>query len=305
VRLVTRDDAGDPARVDGALEEVVGEGASVIIAGLDGPSADRALRWGEAHGIPILVLAPPLQEKAGPHGFLLGESHGRERTTLLGALAARGATNIAVITSGGDPTAAPGGADTAKPGALTIRPPILCSSEAPQPGAPRFPVVQWGREKVRGVVVDGPHECARDALREIDAHLRGSIVALTLESASTAGRAASVTVLAEATGSIPAVGPVAELSNPDVRAYIERFGASPNWWTALGRDAAALARAAIRDLPDDTVTEAGPVADRRTAVLAKLSGSVKARLWTTEADGFDRDHVIPRTLRVIEFPRTR
>src|SRR5206468_2449611 len=120
---------------------------------------------------------------------------------------------------------------------LTVRTPILCSSEAAHAGEPRFPVLQWAREGVRGIVVDGPHECARDAIREIDAHLRGSIVALTLESASTAGRSQGVTVLAEATGSIPVVGPAADLPNPDVRAYIARFGTSPNWWTALGRDA--------------------------------------------------------------------
>ena len=60
VRFVTRDDAGSAARTEASLDELTGEGAAIVIAGLDGETAERALQWGEEHGVPVITLVPPV-----------------------------------------------------------------------------------------------------------------------------------------------------------------------------------------------------------------------------------------------------
>ena len=61
VRLVTRDDAGSADRTEVSLDELAGEGASVVVAGLDVQTAARALRWGENHGVAVVALVPPAE----------------------------------------------------------------------------------------------------------------------------------------------------------------------------------------------------------------------------------------------------
>ena len=64
VRLVTRSDGGDFQRAELALEELTGEGVSVVIAGVGGASADRAKRYCEAHQVPLILLHPGSDEPA-------------------------------------------------------------------------------------------------------------------------------------------------------------------------------------------------------------------------------------------------
>ena len=59
VSLVTRDDEGNLANVELGLEELVGEGASIIIAGLDVRSAEKARAWGEREKVPVVLLSLP------------------------------------------------------------------------------------------------------------------------------------------------------------------------------------------------------------------------------------------------------
>jgi hypothetical protein len=128
-------------------------------------------------------------------------------------------------------------------------------------------------------------------------------VALTLDDGSTTARAAGVAIMAVSVGVIPVVAArAADVADPDVRAYMQQFGARPSFWTALGRDGATLARAAIRALPLDTITNPAAIAQRRSLVQFRV-GAATARLWTAEATGFAGGHAIKRKLRVADLPR--
>ena len=88
-----------------------------------------------------------------------------------------------------------------------------------------------------------------------------------------------------------------EAREEDVRAFIERFGARPTYWTALGRDAAALAGAALAPLPIDATTDPKAVTQRRAIVQAGLQAA-RVRLWTSDDKGMGADRVLPRALRL-------
>ena len=81
-----------------------------------------------------------------------------------------------------------------------------------------------------------------------------------------------------------------------------QFGARPSFWTALGRDAAALAREAIKTLPLDTISDPAAVGQRRALAQFRV-GVATAHLWTSDGDGFGGGHVIKRKLRVTDLPK--
>ena len=308
VRLVTRDDGGDPKRTHLAMEELAGEGAAVIIGGLDPDSSDRVLRWGERHSMPVIVLAPPRSEKPGALGFTLGEPIENEMSALADALAARGIAKAAVVAS---PAAQAYAAALSARVGLTFVTPVSCEVETTRAGEPRFPVASWAKDSARGWIVAGTVECARDLLREVGASRRPGVVALTLEGSATAGtpggRPPSLDILSTTAGIIPlrqtpSSSPSVELAAADVRAYMKQYAARPSWWTALGRDAGKLARSAVAALPLDTVSEPQLVAERRVLVNVQLP-RLKEHLWTTELDGFAGTHSLQRTINVVEIPR--
>lgn len=295
VHLVTRDDGGDPARTEAALEELAGEGAGVIIAALDGPTAERTLAWGEAQQLTVVVLSAPERARVVDWGFVLGQSRDEELSAIADILAARGVAKAAVV--GSAPTPILEGR-----GFPLFLPQVACDVEAQQAGEPRFPLASWAKQGARVVVVAGPVECARDVIRELGATGKPVTVALTLDDGSTTARAKGVSLLAVTAGLVPVVAArAADVVEPDVRAYMTQFGARPSWWTALGRDAGALARAALVVLPLDTIADPAVIAQRRALVQFRVA-TATAPLWTTEATGFGSAHAIKRKVRVIDLP---
>ena len=125
------------------------------------------------------------------------------------------------------------------------------------------------------------------------------VIAVSLDGADTRARAPRVHVLVASAGVVPR----AQVSDAERDGELERFvarrGGPPSWWTALGRDAAALARSAIAELPLDATSEAGEVARRRAAVKGGIAGA-RLRLWTTDAGGMAGGRVLGREVRVIE-----
>ena len=93
-------------------------------------------------------------------------------------------------------------------------------------------------------------------------------------------------VLSARAGVVPEADPRDPRSD-ELRRFTATLGPA-GWWTALGRDAATLARAALLGLPVDAVSEPRAVADRRTAARGSLA-SARARLWTTESSGWTAD----------------
>jgi hypothetical protein len=297
VRLVTRDDAGSADRTETSLDELAGEGAAVIVAGLDAQTATRALRWGGAHGVAVVTLVPPLEAAAAGGGFVLGELRSNVVDALARAAPELGAAGVAAVVDASEVTAS--GTAGGRTGGLTLLPAVSCDVAAARAGDPRFPLQAWTRAGTHAWLVTGSPSCGRDLVGELSAtHARG-LVALTLEAAALPVHAAGLRVVSASAGVVPESA-AGDTRDDELRRFAATLG-SLSWWTALGRDAATLARIAVRQLPTDTASEAREVADRRTRARS-LFGSSRARLWTTESTGWQDDHTMKRTICAVDAP---
>jgi hypothetical protein len=298
LRLVTRNDAGSTDRTEVSLDELAGEGAGIIIAGLDGLTAARALRWAEAHSVSVIVLVPPGEPSDAPDfGFVLGEPRANVIHELVRAapmLADQPVTPIA-DTSELERLPAEGG----EVGGLLLAPPVSCEVAAPWAGEPRFPIASWRASKMTAWLVSGSPGCTSDVVSELTtAHAQG-IVAITLEAAALPPHPAGLRVISAQAGVVPAVGK----SDPR-QDELQRFSVTLGpigWWTALGRDASTLARLAVQRLPADEVSDAPSVSARRVQSRDALAAA-RTRLWTTEESGWAPGHTIRRTVCAIDVP---
>ena len=303
VRLVTREDGDDEAGTRAAMEELAGEGASVVLAGFDRTAADRASAWSEQTGLPVLLLAAPSPSRMPrTSGFVVGERVERELALLGEALVKHGVKTAAFVV---DTTADEVAGRAAEASSLVLLPPTRCDVPLAEAGKPRFPVSSWMASGAQGWLIAGPTSCARDVLRDVKrviATRRASgdlPIAVTLEAGlPPAEIPRGVVVLSASAGLVPiqATRPE-EAQEEDVRAFIERFGARPTYWTALGRDAGALASAALAPLPIDATTDPKAVTQRRAIVQAGLQAA-RVRLWTTDEKGMGGGRVLPRALRL-------
>ena len=296
VHLVTRDDEGNLARTEGSLDELAGEGAAIVIAGLDAETAERALRWGEEHAVPVIALVMPT---AAPARALFGFELGEGRGPVLDALAhaepsLTTTTAVPVVDASELPSFPPSGGPV---GALNLGPPVSCDTPAVRAGEPRFPVGPWQHADTTAWIVTGSPDCAVDVVGELAAGRTRGVVGLTLEAASLLRHTPGLRVLSARAGVVPEADP-RDPRGEELRRFTATLGRA-GWWTALGRDAATLARRALLALPVDTVGDAHAVTDRRAAARASLA-STHARLWTTEASGWGPQQTMTRTLCTVE-----
>lgn len=310
LRLVVRTDAseGKGLASDLAMEELFGEGAGVVIAGLDGRSADHALKWGEAHGLPVVLLHPPARQPLPTQaGYVIGEARPTQASVLAATLAPLGDHRVQLLTT------SRGKARNVLEEALTqaglgrALPPVDCDVEASRPGMPRFPYEAWAKERVRTFVVAGERECVADTLAELKLVTRRGapaatpLVGILLDTEPPTEATTHARVFAVGAGILPLPRDRnAVLGDPEVAAFYKEFGKVPGWWAALGRDAGILTRQAVSALPANTTADPKAVAQRHAIVAAAL-GRAQAPLWTSEASGFNTQRVLARTLRVVEL----
>jgi len=298
VHLVTRDDAGSADRTEVSLDELAGEGASVIVAGLDAQTSTRALRWGESHGVAVVALVPPGEALAAhSFGFVLGEPR-REVIDALGrAAASLGTEGVVPVVDESEVAAFP--AQGGRVGGLTLLPAVSCEIPANRAGDPRFPLSKWEHERTHAWLVSGSPACARDVVGELSAaHARG-LVALTLEAAALPVHGPGLRVVSASAGVVPETA-AEDTRDDELRRFAATLGAV-SWWTALGRDAATLARVAVRQLPPGSAAEAHEVTDRRARARTLLAAS-RARLWTTESTAWQEGHTMKRTICAVDAP---
>lgn len=298
IRLITRDDAGSSARTELSLDELAGEGAAIVIAGLDGETAARALRWGKSHSVVVIALASP-DEPVEPSafGFVLGEPRANVLDALSRAVPALDMQPVTPIVGWGAMSMFPANGGTLS--GLTVTAPVLCDIAAARAGDPRFPFKPSDSGKAIAWLVNGSPSCALDVVSELTMeHARG-VVALTLESGAMPRHVTGLRVVTAQAGVIP------EVPRGDPREEeMQRFSAAlgpVGWWTALGRDASAFARAAIRNLPTDEVNDPSAVTARRTSARDALVAA-RVRLWTSEATGWPAHHTMKRTICALEVP---
>lgn len=299
-RLVTRDDSGNREALDNVLDAIAGDGAVAIIAGFDPIEAEHALGWAERARIPVIALSPPRPTATvGAYGFIAGASTRAGLEALRTRLEKERVRSAAVIASD---TLLDDVGHALSGGKVQIWQPVSCDIPRDRAGEPRFPLQAWRRGDVRTFIVAGSDACGRDVIREVES-VRNATVALALEATGFVGDTDDVRVLAVGAGAMPHLEKtqvLRERKNPtEIDTFAIRLGAPPTWYAALGRDAALLARRAIRTLPGDRTTKPEEVRKRRDAARDALL-KVRANLWTTNASGFTPDHHLPRTLHIYD-----
>ena len=308
VRLVTRNDGGDFQHAELALEELTGEGVSVVIAGVGGASADRAKRYCEAHQVPLILLHPGSDEP-GASTMLLGMERGTELPMLATALTRLGQSKVVLVTSAeGERALEVGSIETQ--GMISLAHVSGCDAIAAQAGEPRFPVAAWEKSGVRGIIISGPGECARDVVLDgRSVFARDQTFAMTLDATESAEVVERITkgtharILSAQAGLFPILAEKVG-TDADLARYVAMFAVRPTWWAALGRDAGSLARRAVSPLPPEGATDVREITQRRSIVVGGLMAT-RTRLWTTDAESFGQARAIPRTLGVVEWPRSK
>jgi hypothetical protein len=253
----------------------------------------------------VVALVPPPADVPLEYGFVMGEPRARVIDALVRAAPALAGVSLAPVVDASEVSRFPpqGG----RMGPITLLPPVSCDIPPTRAGDPRFPITQWDADKTRTWLVTGSPGCARDVVDELsNAHVRG-IVGLTLEAATLELRAPGLRVVSASAGLLPegVAGRAARSADRDTGdpdGELRRFSSTlgpVSWWTALGRDAATLARLAIRQLPTTTATDAREVADRRARARDLLRGA-RAPLWSTEATGWADGHGVKRTVCAVD-----
>lgn len=277
VQLLTSEDDGSEHGVARALAELAGEGATILIAGVDGPTASAAARYAANTGIPVLLLSHATS-RGGPE-LVLAETAEREAVTLRDA-----ARDLAL--------------DKAVQVGLEG---VSCDVAPSAAGQPRFPVRAWKTERVDGVIVQGDAACARDVARESQETGRRLTLGLGLEAGEVFSELDPLQPrFALAAGSFPhrRGAPAAEAQ----QRLVEQSGHAPSWFTTLGHDAALLARVALGGFPLDRVDDARVVSELHQRAALELSRA-QAPLWSSDKRGFSGARVLPRTLGTVVWTR--
>jgi hypothetical protein len=275
-RLVSRDDRGDPGHVDEALAALSADGASILIAGVDGEEASTAARFAEANQLPVLLLTAPTGRGSpgkahGRFTFVLGQDPVAIEDALAAALAAAGARKIAILTD------QPRRPRPAAPEVIAVR----GCSEASAP---------WKPLGATGVVLDA--SCASEAL--VAAAPTRPHFAASIETGLLALPRGSLVATAGLYPIDPSRPPAALAS------WMNDHAVPPSFWAGLGHDAAVLAWTCVQALPERATEDPSEVAVRR-AQTAQALATAQADLWTSEARGFNSARELPRTIGVREL----
>jgi len=277
-RLVSRDDGGDPLRVERALAELAAEGAAVIVAGIDPRHVAPAATFAEEQGLAVVLLTASglTSVTRSTRTFVLGEPAARS----IGSLAAALRDDGAKVVAGVGAVLGAGLEELVEPAGTGVE--FGCD---PTPTA-----AQLAGERVDALVVaDGAYCGSEVAALAREQRLP---LALGLGSLTNIKRAEGARVLEVGIFPVPA-----ERGASDLRlvGWLESGRPTPNWWMALGRDAAVLAGKAVRELGDAASDD--EVRARRGDAVAALSAA-KAELWTSAASGFAGDRTILRELAI-------
>jgi hypothetical protein len=256
VELIVRSSSD---RVENELLELASEGAALFVAGIDDESARAASAFAESHGIAVvLVRKPPVAVPSSGYTFVLGLGDADVERTLDEALATRGAQRSERIGPGG----------------------TACEPETQAPGGARFPLADFEKRGIGGLLVTGDASCARDLASEVRAKKRPFLLGLALEASETHATL-GVPTLAVSVGGYPRNAPPG------------------GWYEAIGHDAALLAARALEALPKDGLVQGGSVEVLHEKARDALAVA-EAELWTSEARGFAKARVLPRKLGVLE-----
>lgn len=278
-RVVSRDDGGDPELVPRALAELAAEGAAVIVAGLDARHGPGASAFAREHGLPVLMLSDVPEASTSPHVFVLAEPRSGAIEKLAEVLHADDAKVVASI---GQPVAQSTNGDEAGAGVGVELP---CN---PLPSADELKA-----ERVDAfVALDGAY-CSLDDISNI----RGLRAPLGVGLGALVGMRLPDGAYVASSGIFP-IPLDRESAPPSLLGWFESGRPAPNWWAALGRDAAVLAAKAVSSLTDASTNS--EVRARREDARVSLLGAEET-LWTSDSKRFDADRRLRRTVRIVRW----
>ncbi len=260
IRIATRTAAPiDSGEYRHVLDELIQEGAVVVVSGLSSAWVRGAVDWFVTQQLALLSLDPVEPVKL-ENAFRMGiERDPIQRAWQSGVADARPDG----ILDGEHPFCSSSGTD---------------SVSAPPAAATRRPTL----------VLDDPQCSATKAWHQTT---RTNLPALWL-----GPEAASMLPLIPnrvPVGLITSL-PLSQEPPPESLAlWQRRLGRQPTWYEALGHDAAVLVAQALGPLPEEPVTGEIQVRRVRTEVAARLRAA-RGELWTTERNGFEGGDRIQR-----------
>jgi len=256
-RLVVRETGSSEAEVRTALSEMASAGAAVVVGGVDPQQTGPMAAFARDNALPVILMTPDRTGIADTSNFAFVVGVSPEDT--VGRLAAAiGDGKLAGVgPSLGEGRAAELG--------LAVERPCIPS--------PRAELEALG---VTGIILYDGAACGA-AVSELMSIARDLGIGLGVPQIERRPPGAH---WLEA-----GVFPVQDGAGDErLKGWLAAGREPPSWWTALGRDAAVLAWAAVRDL-QETTTDLGEVRARRLEATSALLAT-EADLWTTDARGF-------------------
>jgi hypothetical protein len=275
-RLVSRDATAEPDDVIRAMSELAGDGAAVIIAGLDPLHSEAAAKYAADHTLPVILLTPDPTDLGGLSSFIffIGSEPSSTTQRLADALRAAGAK---VIAGYGAPLAA----SDQSTGVGVVRP---CN--------PSGSVPDQKLEPVDAVLAYDGSYCGQELLLLAQSiHAR---IGIGLGASDLYPPPKGAYVLGAGVFPIPSGKPDARLT-----AWLAEGRKPPSWWAALARDAAVLAYEAVANLEETGADDASGVRSRRQQAAVGLA-EARETLWTTDAKGFVKSQRMARDVRLIK-----
>lgn len=259
-----------------ALARLSGDGASLVVAGLDPVGARAAAEFAGQSGLPVLLLHEPSGAAAAlpPNAFVLGADRAGASDVLHAALEQRFR------------------------GILRVG-----SSEAPCPGgdadsAALFDRVSGAGRRAR-IQFDADAGCARGLLMHLSSGPRPLVLGFGLDASGVAwDRPPADELWTLGAGRLPLFEGTRDESES---LWFSRKGRPPSWYEGLGHDAAVIAAAALGPAPPAPIRNAEGVRAAYRAVSEQVAGASSAALWTSDADRFDAARRLPRQLRAVRL----
>lgn len=276
-RVLNTGDAG----LKDALERLVGEGAGVLLAGVEPDSAAAALEFARARSVPLLLLHEPRLARdaaLGPYAFVAGSDAELPNELLRRQLVGQGVDPLVRVGSGAAP----------------------CPRGPAEPLGPGFAPVRDTSAKKAGLFFEAGARCARDVLMQLE-DTPSVVVGLGLEALAVAVDGPRARELwSVGAGILPLLDPPA---SPPLKAWLAEKGSPPSFYEALGHDAARFARAGLEQIdPGKRDGESEPVGLVYQRVRGGLASATLDELWTTEARSFTEQR-LPRAFRTLRLGR--
>jgi hypothetical protein len=257
--------------VSDALARLTGDGASLLVAGLDAESARAAADFAAASGAPVLLLHEPAgQEALPPSAFVLGAHEVEANDVLFAALEQRFRGVVRVGTGG-----------------------LSCPSSDDEVDTLLARASTGGRRP--RLLFDGDPSCARGVIMHFTDGDRPLALGFGLDALGVAwDTPAADEVWAVGAGRLPRLEGARDALATH---WFTNKGRPPTWYEGLGHDAARIAELALGPAPTDPVREAARVRAIYGEVAQRLVSERWPELWTSESDRFDAKHRLPRGFR--------